>query len=572
MIPRSEHPNPQFQREAWENLNGKWEFETDKGVSGKGRRLFDVEHLKGEITVPFCPESKLSGIGDTDFLNCVWYKKDIEIKDKSQRIILHIGACDYYSTVYVNGDEVGTHMGGYTPFEFDITDFVTVGKNSLVICAEDDNRSGNQPAGKQSVRYASSGCFYTRITGIWQTVWLEYVPETHIKSVKFYPDVQNGKLMVNATVNGSETLTATAYYDGKIAGQAVAKSYGNHAQLTLDLSEIHLWEPGNGRLYDLELTFGKDRVKSYFGLRHVCMDGMKFMLNGKCVFQRTVLDQGYYPDGLYTAPSDEALQNDIKIALEAGFNGARLHEKLFEPRFLYHCDKMGYMVWDEYANFGLDHTKIAALPTYLREWMEVMERDFNHPSIIGWCPFNETWDIDESKQEDEIVELVYKATKALDNTRPCIDTSGNFHVITDIFDVHDYCQDVEEFKGYMKKFEEEGILSGQTFRNPVCDDRQTYRGEPVFISEYGGIKWDAEHDNIGWGYGNAPETEEEFVERYKGLTEAIMNNPKIMGFCYTQLYDIELEKNGLYTYDRKPKFDMEIFRKINTQKAAIEME
>jgi len=202
----------------------------------------------------------------------------------------------------------------------------------------------------------------------------------------------------------------------------------------------------------------------------------------------------------------------------------------------------------------------------------VMERDFNHPSIIGWCPFNETWDIDESKQEDEIVELVYKATKALDNTRPCIDTSGNFHVITDIFDVHDYCQDVEEFKGYMKKFEEEGILSGQTFRNPVCDDRQTYGGEPVFISEYGGIKWDAEHDNIGWGYGNAPETEEEFVERYRGLTEAIMNNPKIMGFCYTQLYDIELEKNGLYTYDRKPKFDIKIFRKINTQKAAIEVE
>ena len=569
-IPRSEHPNPQFERALWENLNGEWEFEIDKSASGTERKLYEAEKLNSKIIVPFCPESKLSGIGDTDFLNSVWYKRTITIKDKSCRILLHIDACDYLTTVYINGKEVGTHKGGYTSFSFDITDFVEIGENSLVINAFDDTRSYVQPKGKQSRKLESYGCFYTRTTGIWQTVWLEYVPETRIESVKFYPDCENSKVIVRAVVKGNGILSAEAFYEGRKVGEAKAVNSGNNADVVIELSEKHLWELGNGRLYDLHLTYGEDKVKSYFGLRSVRLDGYKFLLNGESVFQRLVLDQGFYPDGIYTAPSDEALINDIKISLDAGFNGARLHEKVFEPRFLYHCDRLGYMVWGEYANWGFDHSDYAGLATFLREWEESVDRDFNHPSIIGWCPFNETWDVDGRFQRNEIIEMVYKTTKALDTTRPCIDTSGNFHVVTDIFDFHDYMQDVSVFENIMEMIIKEDKIVDHCERNKKEANKQFYGGEPIFVSEYGGIKWDIEEDIESWGYGDAPKSKEEFIERYKGLTEAILKNPKILGLCYTQLYDVEQEKNGLYTYDRKPKFDIEIFRNINIQKAAIE--
>ena len=569
-IPRPEHPNPQFERKSFENLNGVWEFEIDKSASGEDREIYKQDHFSREILVPFCPESKLSGIGEIDFLNSVWYKRTINIKETSDRVILHIGACDYLTTLYVNEVKVGSHQGGYTSFSFDITDFVKTGENTIVIHALDDTKNPKHPSGKQSSTYYSHSCFYTRITGIWQTVWLEYVPQTHIKSVKYYPDVANGKLHIKALVTGNATFTATAFYKGKEVGKTSCCNNGGNANLTINLSEIHLWELGKGRLYDLELSYGEDSVKSYFGLRNVGLDGYKFLLNGKCVFQRTVLDQGYNPDGLYTAPSEEHMINDIQIALDAGFNGARLHEKVFEPRFLYHCDKMGYMVWGEYANWGLDHTRSDVLPIYLREWQEAVERDFNHPAIIGWCPFNETWDINCRKQDDELIEMIYKTTKLLDTTRPCIDSSGNFHVATDIFDFHDYIQDVDIFAEQMKKLEDEDILIDWTTRDPLYSNKQKYAGGPVFCSEYGGIKWDMERDIESWGYGNAPKTEEEFIARYKGLADALMSNSKMLGFCYTQLYDVEQEKNGLYTYDRKPKFDIKIFKEINQQKAKIE--
>jgi len=570
-IPRPEYPNPQFERKNWVNLNGKWEFEIDKSVSGKARKLYNISKLSGEILVPFCPESELSGVGEKDFMNSVWYKRVVDVKETHDLVVLHIGACDYFTTLYVNGKEVGTHKGGYTHFSFDITDYVKPGANTIVINAEDNTKGTLQPLGKQSPEYYSFGCFYTRTTGIWQTVWLEYVPQTHIESVKYYPDSENGKLIVRAQVKGDAELCAIAYYNGKEMGRASCKNNGQNADLVLELSEKHLWELGAGRLYDLKLTYGDDEVSSYFGLRNVALDGYKFKLNGKTVFQRTVLDQGFYPDGIYTAASEEALINDIQISLDAGFNGARLHEKVFEPRFLYHCDKMGYMVWGEYANWGLDHTELHSLPTFLREWQEAVERDFNHPAIIGWCPFNETWDLDDRKQKDEVLEMIYRATKLMDTTRPCIDTSGNYHVITDIFDFHDYCQIVDDFKGYYDLLEKEDIIMDQTARNEHTKNRQIYKkGQAVFASEYGGIKWDIENNGEAWGYGNAPKTEEEFVERYRGLTNVLLSNSKMMGFCYTQLYDVEQEKNGLYTYSRKPKFDMKIFKEINSQRAKIE--
>lgn len=293
------------------------------------------------------------------------------------------------------------------------------------------------------------------------------------------------------------------------------------------------------------------------------MQDGKFMLNGRSVFQRLVLDQGFYPDGIYTAKDEQELKRDIELSMACGFNGARLHEKVFEPRFLYHCDKMGYMVWGEHANWGLDISDPASLSVFLKEWMEVVERDFNHPSIVGWCPFNETWDYDGRRQCDDTLRTVYRYTKIADPTRPCIDTSGWFHVETDIFDIHDYNQNAEQFSRNIETILSEGGTDFWIYK------RQQYHNEPFFVSEYGGIQWDSANVG-GWGYGSAPKTEEEFLERYQALTESLLFNPKVFGFCYTQLYDVEQEVNGLYTYSRVAKFDVERIKKINTQKAAIE--
>ena len=309
-------------------------------------------------------------------------------------------------------------------------------------------------------------------------------------------------------------------------------------------------------------------MQSYAGLRSVRLDGYRFLLNGKSVFQRTVLDQGFYPDGIYTAPSDQVLENDIHLSMACGFNGARLHEKIFEERFLYHCDRLGYMVWGEFPNWGLDVTRPDAVYSVLPEWLEEVERDFNHPALIGWCPFNETWDRDHRKQDDNVLRAVYLATKSADPTRPCIDTSGNYHVVTDIYDVHDYEQNVEVFKNHYDELANGGELWDQV-NHRGTGVRQQYDGKlPVFISEYGGIGWTKEEK--AWGYGNMPKSEEEFIERFRGLTSAILDNPRIMGLCYTQLTNVEQEQNGLYTYDRQPKFDVKIFKDILTQKAAIE--
>ncbi len=571
IIPRFEHPKPQFERADWLNLNGQWDFCFDNGKSGIARKLYeDFSGYDKKITVPFCVESKLSGIEHKDFMYGVWYKRTVDIPtDKlSGRTVLHIGAADFKTTVFVNSAKVGEHIGGYVSFSFDITDYVKEGTNTVVIYCEDDTRNPMVPRGKQSEEYYSHSCDYTRTTGIWQTVWLEFTPVNYVKYFRFYPDYRTSTLNVIGEVCGKENLTLSASFEGREVGVAEIPDCSGTFSATINLSETHLWEVGVGNLYDLEITFGEDKVKSYFGLRNIWFDGYKFILNGKSVFQRLILDQGFYPDGIYTAPSDEELLNDIKRSMNCGFNGARLHEKVFEERFLYHCDKEGYLVWGEYGNWGLDHTVPEAIYTFLPDWLSEIDRDFNHPSIIGWCPFNETWDMNGRKQYDGLLSLVYEATKTADKTRPCIDTSGNFHVKTDIFDLHDYEQDVAVFKKTNDEIIETGIPADR------FSDKQTYiKGLPVFISEYGGIKWSPVSGNsreVSWGYGNAPKSEEEFMSRYKGLTDALLDNPCLFGFCYTQLTDVEQEQNGVYTYDRKEKFPSEFFYNVNSRKAAIE--
>ena len=564
MIYRLEHPNPQFMRDSWTNLNGEWQFEIDHGNSGEARKLFEPEQTFSQrINVPFCPESKLSGIKYKDFMSSVWYKREFAIAETQLqgRVLLHFGAVDYEAIVYINGNRCGTHRGGYVSFSFDITKYLKVGENIVTVHAIDDTRNPLIPTGKQSERYESQGCFYTRTTGIWQTVWLEFLPQTHIKKVKYNTDIENGVLHISAELAGNGIFRADAYYQGKPMGSASVVSNGGSAILNLSLKETHLWEVGNGRLYDLELSYGEDVVQSYFGLRSLQLDGYRFLINGKSVFQRLILDQGFYPDGIYTAPSDEELIADINRSLAMGFNGARLHEKIFEKRFLYHCDRMGYIVWGEYPNWGLDYSNSDCIYNVLPEWLEEIDRDYNHPAIVGWCPFNETWDRDCRKQYDELLSLVYKVTKAVDSTRPCIDTSGNFHVMTDIFDVHNYDQNPETFAAAYNS------LPTRIQDRHEC--RQKYEeGQPIFVSEYGGIAWS--DDPTGWGYGNAPASKEEFLERLKGLTDALLDNKYMFGFCYTQLTNVELEQNGLYTYEREAKFEPAVIHKIISRKAAIE--
>lgn len=584
-IPRAEHPNPQWERDTWKNLNGTWEFEFDFGCSAVERRLWEKKRFDREILVPFCPESRLSGIGYTDFINGVAYRKNFELSQEelSGRVLLHFGAVDYEASVYVNGTLVGSHKGGYTSFCFDITKHVAPGPNTLFVAVKDDVRSGLQPKGKQAHLYASSGCDYTRTTGIWQTVWLEFVPERHIQSAKYYPDPANGKVTVTGLVQGQGTLQLTALWEDKPVGEAALSVEDGFFTAQLDLSETHLWEPGKGGLYTLLLSFGEDRVKSYFGLRTAKFQGRKFLLNGKSLFQRFVLDQGFYPDGIYTAPTEEDLVKDIQLSFAAGFNGARLHEKVFEARFLYHCDRLGYLVWGEYPNWGLDHAHPLSTETYLNQWSEAVERDFNHPAIIGWCPFNETWGYREEREKNALLSSLYKLTKRLDPTRPCIDSSGNYRILSEVYDIHDYDQDTQSFQarwdGLTDRIRETGgvIPAEDPFFNSAPEGpsgrapffNQPYDNQPIFVSEYGGIRWP--DDTVeGWGYGNAPATPEEFFARYKGLTEALLNNPEIFGFCYTQLYDVEQEVNGLYTYGRAQKFDISLIQKINQQKAAIE--
>lgn len=472
---------------------------------------------------------------------------------------------DYLATVAVNGTVCGSRKGGYVSFFFDITDLVHEGENVVTVRARDNSRDPMIPHGKQSDRYASYGCSYTRTTGIWQTVWLEFTPKAYLAEARYETNRDPALLTISARVVGAGTLTAEAFFDGKPMGKATACTTGGNVVLAVPLVEAHLWELGKGGLYDLELTFGEDRVHSYFGLRTIQYQDHKFLLNGRPVFQRMVLDQGFYPDGIYTAPSDEALKTDIDRAMAMGFNGARLHEKVFEERFLYHCDRKGYLVWGEYPNWGLDHSRPEAIYGILGEWLEEVRRDQNHPAVIGWCPFNETWDVEGRRQYDELLALVYHATKAADPSRPCIDASGNFHVITDIFDIHDYTQTPEHMAERYGSLAVDGTISG----HQAFADRQKYDGKaPFFLSEYGGIRWT--DDKNGWGYGDAPTTREEFLARLKGLTDALLDNPRVMGLCYTQLTDVEQEQNGLYTYDRRPKFLPEEIAAIFARPAAIE--
>jgi len=405
-----------------------------------------------------------------------------------------------------------------------------------------------------------------RVTGIWQTVYLEVTGKNYIENFKIYPYFETGDVSFLLNIEGEGEVRIEVYKEDEKIDEK--KSYGKGiTSLNFNIRNFIPWSIENPFLYKVKFYLyskGKleDEVESYFGFRRIEVSDKKVLLNGKPIFMRMVLDQGYYTDGIYTAQDEEAIINDIKIAKDMGFNGARLHQKVFEPLFLYWADKLGYIVWGEYPNWGIKNSISSdAFGTLIKEWIDVIDRDFNHPSIIGWCPLNET----SIYQDNELVRNLYKITKKIDRTRPVIDTSGYVHVETDIYDSHNYKQNPEVFKNDFEEFKSRDNV-WQNFPNYDAP----YKGQPYWVSEYGGIWWDEEGIKDGWGYGEKPKTKEEFIERYKKLTEVLLSHPKICGFCYTQLYDVEQEINGLYTYSRKPKFKSEIIRKINTKIAEIE--
>lgn len=575
-LPRPEYPRPDFYRSEWLSLNGEWDFALDLSDSGEERGLPQGEGFERKILVPFAPESPLSGIGFKDFIAAAWYKKSLAIPEswKGCRVILNFEAADYHTTVWINGKKVGEHYGGYTPFSFDITDFCDKAENILAVRCQDEVRSGKQPAGKQSEHYNSYGCMYRRTIGIWQTVWLEPVNATRIEKYRVYPDVNNQQALLQVFLNNlpDNGLLALSVADqGKVVFKE-SKKATPVVFFEIKLKNPKLWEIRKPYLYDFTLELKSsssaqllDKVQGYFGLRQIEARGEKICFNNRPLFMRLVLDQGFYPDGIYTAPSDEALRHDIEISQAAGFDGARLHQRVFERRFLYWADRLGYIVWGEFADWGLDLSQPQSLIIFQREWSEALARDFNHPSIIGWCPFNERW----GENYPGVIESIFNLTRAFDPTRLVIDSSGGYHlVVPDVYDSHNYEQNVAKFKEAYDGLlltPPKVLVNGDPRRNTA------YKGQPYFVSEYGGIWWNpGQADEKAWGYGERPKTADEFLQRYRDLTEALLFNPKVAGFCYTQLYDIEQEVNGLYTFDRQPKFDPSFFFKVNQQPAAIE--
>ena len=595
-IPRPEYPRPQFVRPDWLCLNGEWEFETDPGDSGQARNLVS-SHLQDKITVPFCPESPLSGVGHVDFMLAVWYRKTVQVPSEwaGKKILLHFGAVDYDTTVWVNGVEAVRHRGGFTPFSVPLHGVSGGDAVTLAVRARDDWRSP-QARGKQSQQHDPHACFYTRTTGIWQTVWLEPVPETALRRPRITPDVANGAFHLELPLTANKpgmTLHATLK-DGEdeVATASVAAHFDLAPRLTLSIPEAgrRLWSPTDPHLYDLDIEMRGadgavvDRVTSYAGLRSVAIDGQTVKLNGEALFQRLVLDQGYYPDGVMTAPTDAALAADIQRSLDAGFNGARLHQKVFEERFLFHADRLGYLVWGEFGDWGCsnlgpntDHQRMDA--AYITQWLEALERDYSHPSIVGWCPLNETWQEigDGITQYDDVIHGMYLAAKAMDTTRPVLDTSGYAHRVrgADIYDSHDYISEAEFAPGlahFQKRHADMG--EGKVFANDGVKWSVPYEGQPYFVSEFGGFKWVVESEqklaDTSWGYGGGPTSLEDFYTRFEAVCDVLLDNPHMFGYCYTQLTDVHPELNGIYTFDRRPKFDAARLKAIQTKRAAIE--
>ena len=574
-VPRPEHPQPQFVREAWFNLNGEWQFEFDDKDAGLRENWgASSRPFSRKIIVPYCFEAPLSSIGDPSFHAVVWYRRSFTLPGdwKGRRVLLHFGALDYRARVWVNGQLAGSHEGGHVPFAFEITPLLTTGENSIAVRAEDPPTDRYIPRGKQYWEPKSRGIFYTRTTGIWQTVWLEAVGSSYISSVRMTPDLGRGAVQLDFRVDhpAPETeISIEVSFQGRRRAVGLASAEEVRASAVVIVPGAQAWSPATPNLYEVTFELRRagrtlDRVRSYFGLRRVAVERGRVFLNNRPTYLKMVLDQGYWPESILTPPTDDAIQYDIRLTKEMGFNGARKHQKVEDPRYLYWADKMGLLVSAEMANAQLFDERYAA--AFAREWIEAVERDYNHPSIIIWAPINESWGTPDLRHAAQQMHLksIYALTRSLDSTRLAIDNEGWEHTnATDLFALHDYARTGELL---FQKYKSLG--SGELPNNSrgALVPGFEYNGAPFLLSEYGGIAYIPEGAKVpseAWGYSGVEKTAEAALDRHRGLTAAILKIPAFAGYCYTQLTDVEQEVNGLLTYDRKPKYDVRAIHAIN---------
>lgn len=578
ILPRNEHPQPQFQRENWLNLNGQWEFDFDDERIGNKEKWFEIDKVfSKKILVPFVYQSELSGIGKNEFHDVVWYRRKITLPESfyGKRVILHFGAIDYQADVWVNGQHVIFHQGGHTPFKVDVTDVMEEGENVIVVRAEDFSTDITLPRGKQYWKERPEAIWYINTTGIWQTVWMEAVSDIFIEKVKFTPIVDSTEIQIQTFINNFDSakdirLKVNISFNEEDIVEDIYKIKAKTETRVIrlhDFNEHHvarLWAPETPFLYDVKFTLivegeEADEVKSYFGMRKISVNGDRVFLNNKPYYMKMVLDQGYYPEGILTPPSDEAIKKDVELTKSMGFNGVRKHQKVEDPRYLYWCDKMGIIVWGEMAN-ALDFSEEYA-KKFVTEWQEVIERDYNHPCIVVWVPINESWGIPKVStdvQQQHHALTMYHLTKSLDTTRLVVSNDGWELLETDLCNIHDYAWQANVLEERYKNAE--NACAAIPWTKKIYTSGFKYNGEPILITECGGIAF-KKSDVEGWGYSGAV-NEEDFLARFKAVVESLKKSSIIRGFCYTQLTDVMQEMNGLLTFDRKPKVPLEKIREI----------
>ena len=569
-IPRSEHPRPDFERDNCMCLNGEWDFSLDE-------KKFDRT-----IIVPFAFETELSGIGDKEFHKMVWYRKTFKLPErmKAKRVILHFGAVDYACDLWVNGTYIREHKGGQTSFSADITEAVAADdENVIELKVFDDYEDMEMPRGKQFWEQESRGIFYTRTTGIWQSVWIEAVEPLYLESCYITPEFDDKCVCFEYRLSrsGASAVEFSIAFEGKFAACVSAVPNGKKGMVKVQLDQTGLkswnfeeelaWTPETPRLFDVEIrTYDEkgvtDLVRTYFGMRKVSIDNGKFMLNNREYYQKLVLDQGYWEESLLTAPSDEAFIKDIELTKAMGFNGVRKHQKVEDPRYLYHADRLGLLVWGELGSAYLYSREYAG--RMYTEWIEAVKRDYNHPCIVAWTPLNESWGVQEIKadkyQQAHCNALVYMI-KSVDTSRVVIDNDGWEHTCGDLLTIHDYTASGKVLKKHFESLE--AVLSLCPGRRSLFADGWSYQGQPVLLTEFGGVRYvpgtEVKHS---WGYCDASSAEE-FADKYAEIMKAVHESPVIQGYCYTQLTDVEAEENGLLTYQRGLKMPLEKIRAIN---------
>ena len=567
-IPRPEYPRPDFQREKWLPLNGEWDFSFDEPI-------FDQK-----ILVPFACETKLSGIHDTSFHNAVWYRRSFSLPEPmhDRQILLHFGAVDYTCRLWVNDQFIREHTGGQCGFSADITDALNAsGENVIVLdqgIVSNKHADLEMPRGKQYWKPESESIFYTRTTGIWQSVWLEAVSPMHLCSCRITPLFDERSVRFSYALSAAPqhvTLTAEITFRGKTAGAvsvtptsargAFDWQIDQSALSAWNYQEDLVWTPEQPNLFDvtfriLEHGCEVDAVQSYFGMRKVSIQNGQFLLNNRPYYQKLVLDQGYWPESLLTAPSDEAFIRDIELTKAMGFNGVRKHQKVEDPRYLYHADRMGLLVWGEIGAAYLYSEQYA--DRIYREWLDVLRRDYNHPCIVVWTPLNESWGVQEIEtdpRQQAHSEAMVAITKSMDTTRLVVDNDGWEHTNGDLLTIHDYSPSGEMLRAHLGSMDT--ILALRPAQRALFVGRHAYAGQPILLSEFGGVKFvpgtEAQHS---WGYCEADSCAA-FAGKLRELFDAVRACPLVDGYCYTQLTDVETEQNGLLTYDRTPKLPLE---------------